>query len=358
MPELDTALDMVDVLANAERMDSKPARRFDRRRLLTTAAVLGGAVPLALPGTANAAVAPSPKFVLSGAGDDPVVRRTLQQSTWAMQSFAHDHLNGHLYFVQSKPGTDPGHNGDLWITKTNETGDRLGYMELLGFGHGSSMGIEPTTTGAAPYVWIEGGDSNDNGAGERLARFRFTHKLTLDYFNPSIPIDDLTPGSDLTSFAKLPRPAIDPYANRLILRYATHEPATRVWRLAVFDLADARAGRLADANRLVERAIPNNSELGLTDADLFQGITACGQYAYLYYGGPDRPSWLVTIDLNAVGGSYVEKFQTNAGASLPGREAQGIAIWLASGAPRLAFGYSSGGGGQFMASVFYKSEFR
>ncbi|MCW8375588.1 phage baseplate protein [Streptomyces justiciae] len=325
---------------------------------LAAAAAVGTAAPLIAAGTAQAVVPASQHFVLSGNGGNPVWRATLHQPYWAMQSFAYDNVNGRIYFAQHRIGDSAGHNGDLWISQTDLSGNVLGAMAIQGFGHGSSMGVEPTGSGSTPYLWIEGGDSDDNGAGETLARFRFTDGLTLEYFNPSITIYDRTP--TISSFVKLPRPAIDPSTNRLLIRYATSDSAARVWRLAVFDMADAVAGRLSDGYRLVERAIPNNDELGLTDADLFQGITLCGQYAYLTYGGPSGPSYLVTLDLNATGGSYYDKFETTAGASLPGREPQGAAVWMVSGAPRLAFGFSSKTTSTdpdtLDASVFYKSD--
>lgn len=118
---------------------------------------------------------------------------------------------------------------------------------------------------------------------------RFEDGATVDYFDTSDLIHDRTP--TISSFEKLPRPAIDPFADRLLVRYATAKPTEHLWRIVVFDLDDASSGRLT------ERALPNNDELGLGDDDLLQGITACGQYAYLLYGGPRRDSWRVTLDL-------------------------------------------------------------
>ncbi|WP_329370453.1 phage baseplate protein [Streptomyces sp. NBC_01483] len=130
---------------------------------------------------------PSSKhFVLSGDGGNPVWRAPLHQPTWAMQSFAFDSVNSHIYFAQHRIGDSAGHNGDVWISKTDFSGNVLDIMALRGFGHGSSMGVESTGSGSAPYLWIEGGDSDDNGAGEKLSRFRFTAGLTLEYTNPSI----------------------------------------------------------------------------------------------------------------------------------------------------------------------------
>lgn len=333
---------------------------LSRRQVLGAAAALtsGAALPMLSATPAQASVPDSPSFVLSGAGGNPIWRKPLpHQPKWAMQSFAYDNTNGHIYIAQHRIEAAPGQEGDIWLTKTDLSGNVLGSMALHGFGHGSSMGVQPTGVGSTPYIWIEGGDYDSNGAGEDLARFRYTNGITLDYFSPSIHIDKWTP--QLTSYAKLPRPAIDPYTNRLLLRYATHEPATRVWRLAVFNLSDASAGRFGDAYRLAERALPNNDELDVGAAD-FQGITACGRYAYMSFGDTDGQAYLVKLDLNATGGSGAETVPTYAGDSLITREPEGVAIWMVSGRPRLAFGFSSRPArdiDNFEASIFYKSEF-
>ncbi|MEU6657862.1 hypothetical protein [Streptomyces sp. NPDC046821] len=336
----------------------RAARSTHSRRSLLTggiklaagAAVLGGGSLLAA-SPAQAAVPNSPKFYLPGAGGNPVWRRTLHQPSWAMQSFAYDSVNGRIYFAQHKSG---GKNGDLWLSKTDLSGKVLGSMALHGFGHGSSMGVEETGAGSSPYIWIESNSANDSGT--RVARFRWVNGGTLKSTDLSA-VHNRTP--KVSSFHDTPRPAIDPHYKRVLYRYHS-KAATRPWRIAVFTLANAAAGRLSDGYRLAERAIPTNQELGLTDKDLFQGFTACGRYAYLLFGGPNRPSYIVTLDLNGTGSSYVGKFRTNAGSSLPGREPEGIAIQRVGGAPRLAFGFSSKTGSTptYQSSIFYKSDFR
>ncbi|MFF1679683.1 phage baseplate protein [Streptomyces sp. NPDC058256] len=341
-----------------EQQRHGPSRRQVLRRGAGIAAVAaaGPAVTLGAAGVAHADVGATPHFYLPGDGDILVRRATLHQPNWAMQSFAFDNVNGHIYFVQDKSGQAAGNKGDLWITKTDLSGNILGAMALWNFGHGSSMGVEPVGSGSTPYLWLEGASSAE-GAGQRLARFRFVDGLTLDYTNPVITIYDRTP--TINSYAKLPRPAIDPYKNRLLIRYATQEPADRVWRIAVFSMADAAAGRLGQDNRLAERAIPNNKELGLSDLDLFQGIALCGQYVYLSYGDAGRGSYLVILDLNQTGGSYAEVYEHHVADSFPGRDMQGAAIWMSAGQPRLACGISAKEGtpDTFDATIFYKSQF-
>ncbi|MFI6693600.1 hypothetical protein ACIBLA_17920 [Streptomyces sp. NPDC050433] len=312
--------------------------------------------------TANAVVPASQHFVLDGAGGDPVLRRTLHQPYWAMQSFAYDHVHGHIYFVQTKPGSK---TGDLWMTRTDLSGNVLGAMALHSFDHGSSMGIEPDTPGA-PYVWIAGDWQSLSPGTEpnshKIARFKYVDDGLIDYFNHQGRVREFPIG--LSDFVDCPRPSIDPYTNRLLLRYMG---TTTPWRLALFDLDEVkRAGFTPSTRILTQRALPTNAQLRLTDADHFQGVTSYGQYAYLSYGGPPakptdpaKPSYLVRIDMNKTGGSYEHVFPTEAGNSLPGREPQGMAIWRSSSGPRLSFGFSAKvatSPDQFEASVFYKSD--
>lgn len=341
------------------------AARLSRRGLLkigggvAAAATAAGLAVYGGAATSHAEVPSSPKFVLNGAGGNPVWRKKLHMPKgWAMQMFGFDTAKGHMYFVQHQAPTDPDNPGDLWINRTDMAGKELGAMFLRKFGHGSGMVVEPTS--GAPRIWIEGSDLNPvNGAGEKGCYLTYKDGATVDYVDDNHLITDRTPTID--SFAKLPRPAYDPLYKRLMYRYATHEPAQRVWRIALFSMEDAKNGRLGQGNRIAERAIPNNAELGLSDKDYFQGIVPCGQYAYLLFGRGNSKSWIVVLDMNDTGGSMVEKIETRAGASLPGREPEGISIWMVDGKPRLAFGFSSKIGtdptATFEASVFYKSEF-
>lgn len=310
---------------------------------------------------ASATVPTSQRFVFEGAGGDPVVRATLHQPYWAMQSFAFDHVHGHIYFAQSKVGST---NGDLWLTRTDLSGKVLGAMALHGFDHGSSMAIQPDTSGS-PYVWLAG-DWRSLSPGtapnsHTICRIKYSDGGLLDYAEGAgirnFPVR-------LSDFRDCPRPSIDPYTNRLLVRYMG---TTSPWRLALFDLSAVLDKGISDSTPvLTMRALPTNAQLGLSDSDLFQGVTSYGQYAYLSYGGPPaqpsdpaKPSYLVRLDMNKTGGSVEEVYRTRAGESLPGREPQGMAIWRSSDGPRLAFGFSSkisGSPDQFQATVFYKSQ--
>jgi hypothetical protein len=338
---------------------------------LAAAGALGAAGVLAAAGPAAADLPSTEAFVLSGGGGQAFWRKTLYETSWAMQSFAYDNVNGHIYFAQHRPGdnendSDNGiHLGDIWIVRTDLAGNVLGTMALHQFGHGSSMGVEPTGAGSAPYLWIEGDNYNvAKGAyedsGYRLTRFRYTEGITLTYGNPSvIPIQDRTPTID--TYAGLPRPAIDPVNNMLLVRYATQSTSPNPWRLVVFTLEDAAAGRLSQDYRKAERALPTNAQLKIPDDAAYQGVTLYGEYAYLLYGKSGGPSYLAAVSMNGSGEQHGEVYNTTAGESIPGREPQGCAIWVDSGQPRLAFGFSGKTGTttdpSFDASLFYKNTF-
>ncbi|MFD5316721.1 hypothetical protein [Streptomyces sp. NPDC127098] len=322
-------------------------RRFHRAGGgLLAGATLAGPVALLSASRAAAAVPDSPRFRFEGAGGNPIWRRSLH-ANWVMQSFAYDNERQHVYFVQhNSTNTDPARVGDLWVTRTDTSGNQLGSMALHGFGHGVQIGVEPYQ--GEVYLWTEWRTS-PSGFGTRIGRFRFVNGATLAADDPSI--QDRTPTIGDAMIA--PQPAVDPWTNRLLVRYKVAEDMPR---LAVFSLDDARAGRLGREHRLAERALPSRGAWGASNP--FQGFAGCGRYAYLLEGAVGGDACLTAVDINATGQStVVDRFVTDAGQSLAGREPQGMAVWIASGAPRLAFGFHSNTAGTRQATVFYKSEF-
>ncbi|TMR29928.1 hypothetical protein ETD85_30780 [Nonomuraea zeae] len=288
----------------------------------------------------------SARFDLGGAGGNPVWKKSLH-ANWVMQSFAYDNVNQHIYFAQvNSQNTDPAHVGDLWITKTDTSGTQLGAMTVHNFGHGVSIAVEPYN--GSVYLWTEW-KSSDSGFGTRIGRFAFKNGAVLE--KTSTAIQDRTPsiGDEMIN----PQPSIDPSTDRLLVRYKTGADLPRI---VAFNLSDARAGRLSSEHRLAERALPSRGAWGTDNP--FQGFAAYGQYVYLLEGRANGPSYISVVDLNGAGQSIVvDRAQTTAGQSLPGREPQGMAVWMHSSGPRLAFGFHSNTAGVRQASVFYKSEF-
>lgn len=111
---------------------------------------------------------------------------------------AFDNLNGHVYFVTTKPGST---TGDLWVTKTDLSGTQLGSMALHGFGHGVQIAVEPS--GGTVYLWTEW-RASASGFGTRIGRFEFVNGSTLEQTDSRI--QDRTP--TLTNLVTNPQPAI------------------------------------------------------------------------------------------------------------------------------------------------------
>ncbi len=322
-----------------------------RRRLLAAAGGLAvGSLPLVRAGTAAATVASSPRFNIGGTGGNPILRKRLH-ANWVMQSYAYDNVNNHVYFLQTNvDNADPTHVGDLWVTQTDLAGNEIGAMALHNFGHGVSIGVEPYN--GTVYLWTEWQANPKSGFGTKVGRFTFVSGTTLEADDPSI--QDRTP---VIAGAVNPQPAIDPSTDRLLVRYHV---GTDLTRIIAFTMSDARAGRLTMDYNVADRALPSRGDWGA--ANPFQGFTAYGQYAYLLEGPVGSPSYITTIDLNGPDDSITEdRHPTYAGQSLPGREPQGMAIWLAKtsggGSPRLTFGIYSNTGGVRQANVFYKDQF-
>ncbi|MFF1309095.1 hypothetical protein [Streptomyces sp. NPDC058307] len=355
-----------------ERTENSGTPAVSRRTLLRTgsglaAAAASGGLSMFAAQSASAVVGTSQRFVLGGDGGNFFVNAPLHQPYWAMQSFAFDHVYGHIYYVQTKVGSV---NGDLWVTRTDLTGRVLGAMAIHGFDHGSNIAIEPDTYGS-PYMWVPGDwsdprpdDPQSGPNSHTIARFKYVDGGDLSYADSAVRKFII----HLSDFFDCPRPAIDPYNNRILLRYMG---TTTPWRLALFDLPSVLSKGFVDdvpLPRLAARELPSNSDIGLTEDDHFQGVTAYGQYAYLLYGGPPKhttdpakPSYLVTLDMNATGKSYKEIFPTHAGDTvLPGREPQGIAIYRSPSGPQLAFGFSSKYDSddpvQYRSTIFYKNQ--
>jgi hypothetical protein len=292
-------------------------------------------------GPVTAALPPSRRFDLNDPSDPLVWKKPLRDTDWQLQSYAFDNATGDLYFAQLEPGTT---NGNLWITRTDSDGERRDAMALRGFGHGVQIAVEPTGDGTV-HLWTETHVA-DNGYGTRVGRFRFDAGATIT----SEQAQDRTPS--LTDLRDNPQPAIDPYNDRLLVRFL--DGAGRR-RLVVYAMDDARAGRLGSDERLAECALPARGEWA--DDHPFQGFTAFGQYAYLLEGGASSPvSYLTCVDLNT--GSVVgDRVETRAGKSLPTREPEGMAIQMLPDEVRLTLGLSSRSDGVYLASVFYKNAF-
>lgn len=248
-----------------------------------------------------------------------------------------------MFVAQRKDGTDT-KNGDLTITQLDFAGKQLGYMHLLGFGHGVSFGAQGE--GSATYLWTEV-DVDGDGYGKRLGRFKFVSGTTLK--STSTAIKKFTPVPDAT----LHTCQIDPVYNRLVVRYHVKDIGKHI---AVYDLGAAKKGDFSKPLVNFKQPIPERM------AKRFQGYAAYGQYLYLMWGdsydasGGVLNSQLVAVDMNT--GKIVQgPVMTKAGSTLKFREAEGLAIYQkANGEVRLFLGFASGDPGDRRSNLFFKNE--
>ncbi|MFI7060330.1 hypothetical protein ACIBL3_05050 [Kribbella sp. NPDC050124] len=285
---------------------------------------------------------PTKRFALDGPGGELFRSKPLADVT-VMQSLAFDGLNQRLYTGQLRSGT-PGTSGDLTLTQLSLTGDVLGRMYLLGFGHAVSIGAE--SVGRTTYLWTETDVDTANGRGRQIARFRWQNGLTLTKDSPGLrkwkPVEA---GAVFT-------PSVDQRYGRLGVRYSLPDGM----HINVYSLAAARAGNFS--NPLVSFKQPP-----MTAGIDFQGWALHGSYAYLwegeaYAGTPDpalATSKLWCYDMNS--GQVVESVRVLDAPELTHREAEGIGVYTdAFGHSRLCFGFASGVAGDRRANIFYRTQ--
>lgn len=326
---------------------------LSRRQVLrrvggVAAASLVGSVATQM-GTAAAAGLSSKRFDLTD-GSTEWFREIPLNGTRIMQSFAFDNTNKHLYTAQLMPGglilpgetqtytaADRSKNGDLCITRLDWQGFIIGRMYLKGFGHGVSIGVEPS--GNSAYLWTEVDsvpDSQNDGYGTRVARSKFVNGAVIRPDSYQVTRFDPVPGSDHNTVA------VDPVNGRLVHRYRFNG----TWKFSLYDLTWFKAGTFAP---LATVAQPS----ALTDV-VFQGYTSMGQYlytldgtAYTYDSNGKQTStsntYVTSVDWNT--GTVYERSLSKAGESLFYREPEGLAVQIPDtanpAASRLFLGFGS-----------------
>ncbi|MET9886522.1 hypothetical protein ABZZ20_25970 [Streptomyces sp. NPDC006430] len=360
---------------------------MSRRRLMFAGAGVAAAAtaPMAAAGTASAETAVNPANIPDGAPliavNNPSTRwnpaqRVNQDTSTTLQGIAFDSVNGHLYTLQIagasqvaylKSGTqvaitpsisgnqhDP--SGDLCLTRHDLDGNVLGYMYLLGFGHGVSLGIEPATASAPAYVWTEANAAR-SGYGQEIVRFPFTDGTVLWTSHPAVQ-RLASPDPAATSMT----PYVDAARGILLLRYALNG----VHWFAAYNLAAARTAS-ADGSalptplaRIQQPFLPKADANGAptTTAATFQGFASHGRYVYMLDGDsrtsdPSQPlsgvdKWTVhttSMDLNGVlndpATGYILRTHSEADASANPREPEGMAVYTGPEGLRLCFGITN-----------------
>lgn len=296
-----------------------------------------------------ATVASSKRFDLT-AGSHEWLREIPLNETRIMQSFAFDNTNRHLYTAQLIQGgriltgetractaAERATNGDLCITRLDWNGLILGRMYLKGFGHGVSIGVEPSGSGAC--LWTETDsvpDSLNEGHGTKVARFMFANGAVIQPDSYPVTRFDPVPGSDHNTVA------VDPVTDRLVHRYRIDD----AWNFGLYDLTSFKAGTFTPLATLAQPPVLS----GVT----FQGYTSMGQYlytldgtSYAYDADGNQTStsntYLTSVDWNT--GIVQERRLSNAGQSLFYREPEGLAIQIPDSADptaaRLFLGFGS-----------------
>ncbi|MEU0810819.1 teichoic acid biosynthesis protein C [Streptomyces sp. NPDC005970] len=320
-------------------------RTWNRRRLLklgggaAAGAALGlGAKVATASEAAPTAVPTSSRFDLTEPSYD-LFRHARLHDARVQQSFCFDNVNRRLFVAQLKDGSADS-SGDLCITQLDFSGNELGYMYLLGFGHAVSIAAQPV--GTSTYLWTEV-DVNSGARGKRLARFRWSSGTTLS--STSSALTKHSPVSDATETTC----AIDPVNNRMAIRYLNTAGSRRY---AIFNVNEVAAGNYT--NRLADFAQPS-------DSAVFQGYTLYGSYVYQLTGtayGADNPSPgnAYTSSVNVNTGALTQRAFTGAGSTLTYREPEGMGVYrTAAGEVRLFLGFASGEAGDRRSNLFYKN---
>lgn len=301
----------------------------------------------------RAAVAGLPNvepFDLTVRSNDFLIKKSLQDGT-VMQSFGFDSVNKRMYTAQLSQVSGADERGDLTVTQFDLDGRKTGAMYLKGFGHGVSFGVEPYSGGA--YLWTEtnarvyvGDNGKKTSRGTKLGRFKFVNGGTVGNKSSGLQTFDVPDVENITA-------TIDPVNKLVGARYKS--ASTGKWRIAVWELADLKAGKYSA--KLADVVQPK------TKSSSFQGYALYGQFVYLYNGtayGSDNPAptgntYITSVDLAKGGVIHQGPTHSVAGKKLDFREPEGLAVYRkANGEMRLFLGFASGTSGKRKASFFYK----
>ncbi|MFF8592366.1 hypothetical protein ACF061_13110 [Streptomyces sp. NPDC015220] len=365
--------------------------RMSRRQIMLAGAaatvVAAGQTGPAAAATAAPATAPpgmptgAPLIsVAAGSGRWPAGSSSVvnHDTSTTLQSFAVDSVNGRVYTLQGagaaqvaylRSGSQvavtanlgaPQHSaaGDLCLTEYDLKGDVLGFMYLLGFGHGVSLGVEPASGSTPAQVWTEAGAS-PGGYGQEVVRFPFQSGTVLWTSHPAVQ-----------RFADKPRdagsitPSVDVDHDVLLLRYAKPDGNHyfQAYRLSEAAAALSGGDRRLPSPLLADTGVPQPPlpKVDATGAALdpfvpatFQGFASYGQYVYMLDGDarpdtddPAKPlsgysKWTVhtsSFDLNAADpAATLVRTHSEADAGAMPREPEGMAVWTGAAGPLLLF---------------------
>ncbi|MEU9063491.1 signaling protein [Streptomyces sp. NPDC048430] len=224
--------------------------------------------------------------------------------------------------------------GDMCVTAYPHGGATPRHMYLRGFGHGISMGVEPS--GEGPLLWVESDADTRTGYGRAVARIPFRHGTVLDSASPSVRHHRPLPRSHRI------HPAVDVAGNRVLVSHRSGD----AHRYTVYALDDFLAGSYRPLSDL-----PNPA---LHSGEVLQGCAVRGDRIYQLTGTPyteaggDNPpelggnTFVSAIDVHS--GRAVGRRKVSVAPRLPFREPEGLAVRpVPEQALCVAFSVKSGG---------------
>ncbi|MFD9302310.1 signaling protein [Streptomyces sp. NPDC060048] len=295
--------------------------------------------------------------VFDTSADQQLLAPTPLMNTTVVQSFAFDDTRGDLYAVQIVQGglwlddepdrltsAERSLNGDLCVTRVPVSGNgKTEYMYLRGFGHGVSIGIEPSRSGV--WLWTESDADPKTGYGRAVARVPFKAGSTLDSDDPSVRHHRPVPGSVAN------QPVLDLVGDRVMVSYWTTDKPAQQW-YSVYRRDEFLAGRYQELHAV--------RQVGRKTSETFQGCTLFGDHVYQLAGtaytgadGRNPPSSKGNARLSAIDlrtGEPSGRARVYAASGLPHREPEGLAVQVTD-QPRLCAGFAVGDSGDRTLTV-------
>ncbi|WP_147455946.1 hypothetical protein [Nocardioides mangrovicus] len=331
---------------------------MSRRSLFTSTGTIGlatavgaaSASDLLLPPAAQAAAGSKP-FDVTQPSTKLFGQTSLSyRSGW--QAFAYSSMDDEFLYVQ--PCNPDGitvakQRGDLRLSSITASGkvSSSSFMQLNGFGHGTTMGVMPSV--AHSYVWLETAGhvetSGGNAAGRQICCFRWTGDgksySVSDLGTSKMPYSGrftLRPGSTYNSVS------YDESTGRLLLRYRASDGK---YYYEQYDADTVRANGTAPIVAGT-KTIPESAVIPSVPGS-YQSYTMYGDYVYVLKGSkvhncPEQSTFDSSITSFRLDGT--EKPVTHSmvsNGSVPGREVEGICVQAEGSTKRLVFGIKADG---------------
>lgn len=303
---------------------------MDRRSFLCRSLMAGSGLALSNLSLGAESISGSQYFDLSTGSTRFIYSAGLRNPTTKMQSFGFDHINQRIYAVQitgaefdGVSATQHGYQGDLTVSQLDYSGNLLGYMYLERCGHGVQIGVQPTGSGTAPWIWVEydcpivtSGDT----WGTRLMRFLWSDTEVIHYGDSAV--HQHTPVANSTNNTC----NIDWIYQRLILRFETNH----TMQYAIYNLTDVTSDNYTPIlGPFAQPTLPSAS---------FQGYALLGEYLYMMNGDAAStsvcpgmetsppPVYLTVFNVNTQ--TITQQVSCNPGYSIGFREPEGLSIYL------------------------------